>query len=253
MAVRSYRRKRLFESGAKVRNVIFLVYMEDLEAVGATYYNLCNYLDGLHCKAVVSPIHDRDRFTSHDVFEWCTRHLDDETGDLMERYIDDAPYVGKPKKPHVHVGIVSKSQLTAEGWSEFMSGLLYIRPSMFEKMEDYSGFVRYCAHLDSPEKAKYNAFDVVSIAGADLSDLTKTTEADKVRNLVELRNLCREHNIKSYDKLFDFVIDTGDSDLISCFRGNSAQMNAYFRSAKFTASLASDIRSEIMQELDKDS
>lgn len=239
MAVaRAFTRKpRLYKTGAKVRNVIFLVYMEDLEALGLSYYNLCAYLDSMHVKAVVSPIHDRDLFTSQDVLDWCTRHEDPSTGDLMENYIDSAPFVGKPKKAHVHVGIVSKSQRSAKEWADFMAGLIEIRPSMFEKMEDFEGFVRYCAHLDSPEKTRYNAFEIVGIANPDLTCLSKTTEGDKVRSLVELRDLARDNGIRSYHRLFDFVLDSGDLDLIAAFRANSGQLSSYFRSKQYERSI----------------
>ena len=139
------RRKRLYQTGKKVRNSICLIYVEQLEKAGKTYGDLIAYLDSLHCKAVVSPIHDRDLFTSQDVFAWCERHIDPETGDVGTQYLDDAPYVGKPKKPHIHLGILSKSQRNAQEWSEYMSGIVDIAPSMWEKMEDFEGFTRYCA------------------------------------------------------------------------------------------------------------
>lgn len=264
----AFYRKRLSDTNDKVRNVIFLVYMEDLLARGLGYYDLIAYLDSKHCKAVVSPVHDRDTWTSYDVARWCERHLDPETGDLDERFIewsgeqvlawckqhldpetgdlakewvDAAPYVGKPyapyvgkrKKPHVHVGIVSKSQRTAAQWAEFMEDLLELRPSIFEKMEDYEGFTRYCAHLDSPDKASYSAFDVVSVAGADLSCLSKTDEGERVRNLVQLRDLARKFHIRTYHGLFDFVMDSGDLDMVACFRANSAQFASYFSSTRW--------------------
>ena len=93
------RRERLANTGEAVRNVICLIYMEDLLEAGKTYGDLLNYLDSLHCKAVCSPIHDRDHFTGQDVLDWCERHIDDQTGDLDVNYVDSAPYVGKEKKP----------------------------------------------------------------------------------------------------------------------------------------------------------
>lgn len=223
-------KRRLCDTGLKVRNVIFIVYLEDLEKSGRNYYDLLEYLDSKHCKAVVSPIHDRDHFTGQDVMDWCTNHIDPETGDLSDKYLDYAPYVGKPKKKHVHVGILSKSQRNAKEWADFMAGLLEIRPSMFEKMEDFGGFTRYCAHLDSPDKAKYNAFDIVGIAGADLSCLARPDEGEKVRNLVELTDLATELHITTYHGLSDMVMHSGDLDMISCFRSNSAHFAQYFRS-----------------------
>lgn len=234
MSDRLFYRKRLCDTKTKVRNVIFLVYVEDLEKAGKSYYDLLQFLDSKHMKAVVSPIHDRDHFTGQDVLDWCTNHIDPETGDLSERYIDKAPYVGKSKKPHVHVGLVSKSQYDADGWSDFMSEFMYVRPSMFEKMWDYEGFTRYCAHLDSPDKAKYNAFDIVGIAGVDLSCLVKQDDGEKIVNLVELGNLAKQFKITTYHGLSDFVMESGDPDMIACFRSNSAHFAQYFRSVSWS-------------------
>lgn len=227
------RRKRLYQTGKKVRNVIGLIYVEDLHKVFKSYGDLIAYLDSMHCKAVVSPIHDRDMFTSQDVFDWCERHIDPETGDLDEHYLDSAPYVGKPKKPHVHIGILSKSQRNAQEWSEFMSGLLELRPSVWEKMEDFEGFTRYCAHLDSPEKAQYSAFDIVGIAGADLSCLMKSDELERVNNLTDMMRVIRERNFKSFHALTNFCFESGDYDMISTLRASSGLLSAYFTSMRY--------------------
>lgn len=227
------RKKRLSDTGAKVRNVIGLMYIEDLDAVGKTYGDLLAYLDAKHCRAVVSPVHDRDTFTRQDVFDWCERHIDPETGDLDEHYIDAAPYVGKPKKPHVHIGILSKTQRNAYEWSDFMSGLLKMRPSVWEKMEDYDGFTRYCAHLDSPEKARYSAFDIVGIAGADLSCLLKTDEHERISNLTDMMRMVNDGHFKSFHAFANYCFNSGDMDLISSFRSNAGIVNYYFSSMRY--------------------
>lgn len=227
------RKKRLSDTGAKVRNVIGLIYIEDLEAVGKTYGDLLAYLDSKHCRAVVSPVHDRDTFTRQDVFDWCERHIDPETGDLDEHYIDSAPYVGKPKKKHVHVGILSKSQRNASEWSAYMSGLLKLRPSVWEKMEDFDGFTRYCAHLDSPDKAQYSAFDIVGIAGVDLSCLLKTDEHERISNFTELMSIVQERGFKSFHSFANYCIQSGSIDMISALRGNSGLLAAYFTSMRY--------------------
>lgn len=227
------RRKRLYQTGKKVRNSICLIYVEQLEKAGKTYGDLIAYLDSLHCKAVVSPIHDRDTFASQDVFAWCERHIDPETGDVGTQYLDDAPYVGKPKKPHIHLGILSKSQRNAQEWSEYMSGIVDIAPSMWEKMEDFEGFTRYCAHMDSPEKAQYSAFDIVGIAGVDLSCLLKTDEHERISNLTDMMRIVRDGHYKSFHAFANFCFGSGDMDLISSLRANSGLLAAYFSSMRY--------------------
>ena len=237
---------RLYETGAKVRNVIFLIYMEDLEAVGKCYGDIIAYLDSKHVKAVVSPVHDRDTFTRGDVWNWCVRHLDSRTNDIYSpTEVNDVtgdieldtgrtfPFVGKPKKAHVHVGVCSKSQRNAEEWREFMMDLLPLRVQLFEKMEDYIGFVRYCAHLDSPDKAAYAAMDVIGIAGADLSALLRTDEHTKVANFKQLVNFCRQRNIANFHTLVDLVADSGDFEMLDTLNHYGGMMASYFSSKRW--------------------
>ena len=58
-------RARLSTTGAKVRRVICVEYLEDLERDGHTYYDFLGWLDFLKVKAVCSPIHDRDTNQAH--------------------------------------------------------------------------------------------------------------------------------------------------------------------------------------------
>lgn len=225
--------KRLYETGAKVRNVIFLVYLEDLERAGKGYGDVIAYLDSKHCKAVVSPLHDKDKWTREDVWGWCERHIDPETGDVGEAYLDRAPFVGKLKKPHIHVGICSKSQRDAYGWRDFMRGLVEIRPSMFEKMEDWAGFVRYTAHLDSPDKYPYCAMDVVPIAGADVSCLLRTDEHTRVTNFSNLVKFVKARKIQNFHTLVDLVSESGDYELLDTVNHYGGMMASYFGSKRW--------------------
>lgn len=221
---------RLSDSGAKVRNVICLIYLEDLEKVGKGYGDIIAYLDSKHVQAVVSPLHDRDHFTRHDVMSWCERHIDPETGDLDTHYLDCAPYVGKPKKKHVHIGILSKSQRNAQQWTEFLMGLVYVRPSMWEKMEDFTGFVRYLAHMDSPEKAQYSAFDIHGVGGVDMSPLAKEDQWVKDNVCAEMLDIAAKKNIRSYHRFVRWAIATGDVQYRSMALGRASLFGQYFSS-----------------------
>ena len=221
---------RLSETGEKVRNVVCLIYLEDLEKVGKTYFDLLGYLDHIHVVAVCSPLHDRDTFSPEDVRDWCLRHIDSETGDLDTHYLDSAPYVGKAKKPHVHVGIMLPSQKNAQQFSELMAGLLPIRPSMWEKMEDKRGFIRYLAHLDSPQKAQYSAFDIHGFGGVDLSCLLKTDEHEKVKIVTELHKFGKERKVQYFHQFVDDVFASGDMDYINCILGRGSFFAGYYNS-----------------------
>lgn len=223
-------RKRLSDTREKVRNVAALVYLEDLEAEGKTYYDLCGFLDSLHIQAVLSPIHDHDEFTREDVMEWCERHYDEKTGDLDERYIDSAPYVGKQKKPHCHLGIMLTAQKEAQDFSEMMKPCVDIRPTMWEKMIDKRGFVRYCAHLDSPQKYRYSAMQVIGFGGVDLSCLLKEDDHEKVVNVTTLAKVAKDKGLSSFHSLADFCFESGDIEYINTMISRASFFGYYFGS-----------------------
>lgn len=242
---------RLSETGAKVRRAVAIVYIEDLLKAGKTYYDLLGYLDHLHLQAVVSPIHDKDVFSPEDVLDWCARHRDPETGDVDVKYCDyvrdpvtgealkdpktgrplsNAPYVGKPKKEHCHIGILLTNQLDAYELTELLRDCVYIRPSMWAKMWDYRSFVRYLAHLDSPEKAMYSPFDIVGFGGVDLSPLIKDDAAAKLATFGEVLQIVQEKKIKYFHQLVNVAFRGGDLDMQSCVISKASLFANYYRS-----------------------
>lgn len=223
---------RLYQSGKKIRKAIAVLYLEDMEKVGKTYWDFCSFIDHKHIPAVLSPIHDMDHFTSEDVFDWCTRHLDPETGDLDTQYLDEAPYVGKPKKKHVHLGIMVPSQMDAYQLSELFSDFMYVRPSVWEQMISYRSFVRYLAHLDSPEKARYSPFDVRAFGGADLSDLLSDDKMEKINTLIDINSLIHEKKYRYFHQLLDGVSESGDIDAINLVYGRASVFFNYFSSQR---------------------
>ena len=222
--------KRLAYTGEKVRNVIVVIYVEDLERAGKTYYDLLGYLDHRHVPACVSPIHDHDVWSSEDVLDWCTQRLDDQTGDLDERYIGDAPYVGKPKKPHVHVLIKLDSQQTAQWFTSLMEDLVYIRPTMWDKPTSVASCMRYWAHMDSPTKYRYSEWDIVGIGGIDLSPLTKRDDRTNEDLANAVYAMLSNSSCRYFFELLDMAYGSGDAELVSYIRGTHALWRGYLHS-----------------------
>ena len=230
---RTYYRKRLSETGEKVRNVIVIVWLEELLKNGYDYYDLVAYLDGLHIPAAVSPVHDKDTWDSNSVLDWCTMHIDPMTGDLDERYLDDAPYVGMPKKPHIHLLFKGPSQQDAFWWTEVIAPLLPdMKPTRWDKCYSVNGSLRYWAHMDSAGKHRYSEWDIVGIAGIDLSVLSKRDD----RTNQALRNVCheliRKNNVKYFFQLVDAAYDLGDGELVSYLGGSHAYWRGYLGSVR---------------------
>lgn len=231
MMARQIYRQRLSVTGEKVRNVLVLIWMEDLEASGHTYGDLLSYLDSLHVPCAVSPVHDSDHWTGPDVLNWCTRHIDPETGDVDLRYCKTgAPYVGKEKDSHCHLLFKLKSQQNTKYWSELMCGLIDIRESMWEKCMDVDSSLRYFAHMDSPDKAQYDAGMIHGFGGLDMSALYKRSEADNVEIMMRVKQIMAENHVRYFYQLDDLVIESEDKQLISYLRGSYGYYTSILRS-----------------------
>lgn len=225
-------RPRMATTGEKARNILGLVYIEDLEKAGHTYGDLLAYLDGMTCQCACSPVHDKDRFTSEDVRKWCEMHIDPETGDLDTAYVDSAPYVGKPKKPHVHLVFKFKGPMTANELTERMAGLLPLRPTIWEKCLDVDSTLMYFAHMRSPQKAQYSAYDIHGFGGIDLSCLSKTNDVEKANTFRDIWQYVQDNQVKTYHTLVNIAMKTGSYDWINCIKGNGSTWRAYFQSQR---------------------
>lgn len=226
-----YYRKRLAETGEAVRNVIVIIWMEELENLGKGYYDLVAYMDALHIEACISPVHDKDVWDSQAVLDWCSMRIDPETGDLKEDYIDKAPYVGKTKKSHIHMLIKGPSQQKATWWSELMSGLIPdMNPMRWDKCFSIKGSMRYWAHMDSRDKYRYSEWDIIGIAGIDLSSLSKRDDKtnDELANMVY--DLIKIYKCEYYYEVLDIANDLGDAELVSYIRGTHSLWRSYLDS-----------------------
>ena len=242
-------KKRLAYTKEKVRNVCCIIFMEDLEASGHTYYDLLEYLASLHMECSCSCVHDSDLWTGPDVASWCEQHIDPLTGDVcledmgMHKegegedahvVLDDAdklanvPYVGKAKKPHVHLLLKGPSQQNAEWWSDLFAGLMEIRPTMWEKCLSVPGLMRYFAHLDDPDKYQYGIFGVQGFGGIDLSPLVKTDEIRKTELHGEvLAFLQANPDMRYFDELVDAL--TEDLDMSMYVKSTGAYWVSYIQ------------------------
>ena len=217
----------------KCYNYIVLVYMEDLEANGLTYGDLLSFLDSLHMKCAVSPIHDMDRFTSEDVWKWCESHIDPETGDLDEKYVDSAPYVGKPKKPHVHILFMNRSKKSVEDMGELFS-LIEVRPTMWDKCEDPASMIRYFAHMDQDDKYPYSPYDIHGFGGINLDVLVVNDSKSRMHMLTGLiMDLIEEKDIYYFVQLVIYIRkEYPDPEMEACVYGRNQLFNAVIKSKR---------------------
>lgn len=225
-------RPRLSTTGQKVFHFLGIIYLEDLEANGTSYGGLLAYCDSIHMPIAVSPIHDRDYFTADDVWNWCEQHIDPETGDLDVNYLDSAPYVGKPKKPHCHILIKGNRGRTAQEITDLFAGLMYIRPSMWEKAEDPDACICYFAHLHSPEKAQYSPYDIHGFGGIKLDALNECSKSETQEITKVLMDIIRFNHIYYFSDLVEEVYKLDDPNAESVLFGRYSLINCFIRSRR---------------------
>lgn len=226
---------RIANTGEKVRNVLVILWREELERYGHTYGDLLGYLDDLQIQCAVSPWHDRDTWTSEGVLNWCTMHINPETGDLDEQYIrehDDIPAVGKNKKAHVHMLIKLKSQQTAQWFTNLFGGFIPINPVRWEKCYDVEASVCYFAHLHSPEKYPYDPSGIHAFGGLDTSCLLKKTEKHNTELLNAAHDLIDVCHIHYYYQLVQ-VAREQDDELFSFIVGKHSHFQSFLNSQRY--------------------
>lgn len=210
----------------KARNVMCLFYPSE----DVTYGDLLSALADIKMPCCCSPIHDRDIFTELDVQRWVARHTDKNTGKIAQEAIDAGlPKEGQHKKPHVHVMICAPGPQQPK-WFQDTLASRGIHVTYFEKVNSISSMMRYFAHLDNPEKAAYNAFDIHGFGGLDLSPLSKVSKVTNTFVLIETMEYAKEHHITSYHRLVDWAKETGDIDTFNVVTGRSGFFTSYFSS-----------------------
>lgn len=141
----------------RTRDWSFIVYPDSAPD------NWMDILDDLHIQWINSPLHDRDQNP-------------DRTN----------------KKPHWHVillfdGVKSFDQVNII--SESVNGTIP------QKVGSVVGYVRYCAHLDNPEKYQYDPTLIIGHGGVDLDKYLAPRSGDEDRMLEEIYDYIDEHEV----------------------------------------------------------
>jgi hypothetical protein len=128
-----------------------------------------------HMKAFISPLHDRDV---------------DENGEI--------------KKAHYHIVVVADGPISKSRADKI------IEPFGGTKSAEYimslTGYVRYLAHMDSPEKAQYDPTEIIALNGADLASVLKPSQSDKYKTIGEIMRFCAENQIYEFSALSRYAM-----------------------------------------------
>lgn len=152
----------------RARNWNFILYDESAPS------DWSNYLDDLHIQWIESPWHDKDL-------------KDDGSGEY--------------KKKHKHITLVFEGKKSFEQIKAITDSLNCPRP---EKCNCLKSYIRYMAHLDHPDKAQYNFYDIVPHGGLDLDSCLAPTRKEELYIIRDMQKYIMENNIISYSKFMDF-------------------------------------------------
>ena len=223
---------RLAKPNELLRNYGMLYWVEDLERAGLTYGDLLGYLEGLHVECVCSPIHDRDHYVEDDVRGWVKRHIDPDTGEVATEYTNRQPRVGDLKKPHIHIYFKMPGKKKPIHMSQLMEDFLPYASNRWVVVPDFDKIVRYCAHLDSPDKAPYDPAMIHGFANVSMASLWEHKNMNKMKVLLEIDEAIRTKGITSYHRLDRWAKQTGDVDYIAMVTGRYGYFQALFSSRR---------------------
>lgn len=147
----------------------------------------------------------------------------------------DVKATGEPKKPHWHVLILFGQQVWGS-YAQRIANELGAANGYWETVPYRHGYARYMCHMDNPEKYQYNPDDVVCFGGADYIEFAvNNADKSKIKNgiLIDIIQMVRKNNIRSYAMVVNYAIDSGNMEWLSILRQNGAFIAEYIKSAEW--------------------
>lgn len=136
--------------------------------------NWRDIIDNMHIEWVESPLHDKDI-----------------NGD------------GTPKKPHRHIMLLFSGVKSYEQVAELIKPLNVPSP---QKVHNSKSLVRYMAHLDNPEKHRYDYKDIIAHGGADLDEFFRPAYSERLSCIKEMLAFVKDNGIIEYQDLMDYAM-----------------------------------------------
>lgn len=166
-------------------------------------------------QALISPLHDSDKWESDDLGE-PPKHKK-----------------GDKKKAHWHIILCFDSVKSRDQIKEITDKLGFVGQI---KVLSIKGSVRYLTHKDNPEKAQYNEKDIINIGAVDLEKLIKSKtdlENDSFNLFQRVFNDILEFQLFEFSDLVNFEIGNGDSELFQHIVKHAFFFGQYCRSMQF--------------------
>lgn len=119
----------------------------------------------------------------------------------------DVNATGEPKKPHYHVILCYPGPTTYNAVKKLT--LDKLGQTIPQPIEGVKGYYRYLTHQDNPEKAQYDAKDIVAFNGFNILEELSKSEIDAIKSSIQ--SLVRGNDITEYADLMDLL---QDSDMV---------------------------------------
>lgn len=182
------------EKSIKKRNWAFILYPESAPE------NWQEKLSQLGLMGAISPLHDKDINPD-----------------------------GTLKKPHYHVIVIYGNTTTYNNVKNLTDSLSQPIP---EALEQVRGYYRYLTHLDNPEKYQYNASDIITFGGFDISDFVEMTKSEVIKFIKEIHQFIRDNGIYEYADLCDSLFDAGMVEHYEVAINHTLFINSYISSRR---------------------
>lgn len=151
----------------RTRNWTFLLYPDSAPE------DWLDIIQSWHIEFVVSPLHNKD--VNPD---------------------------GTLKKEHYHVMIMYGG---LKSYQQVIKQLEPLNCTIPIIVHNVKSLVRYMAHLDNPDKYKYDITDVKCYGGIDIADLLKVTSSERYGYIKEMVEFCRDRGIIEITDLIDYA------------------------------------------------
>lgn len=160
--------KKSNSDGGRTRSWNIIVYPESAPS------NWRDVLDDMHLEWIESPLHDKDINAT-----------------------------GEPKKPHYHVTICFSGVKSYDQVLEITKALNCPIP---QRCHNAKASVRYMAHLDNPDKAQYNVFDIKPHGGIDVSELLRPSSSERYELIRDMMIFVKDNCIIEFQDLMDYAM-----------------------------------------------
>lgn len=193
---------------SRTRNWTIILYPDSVPK------NWRDIVDGFHIEWVESPLHENDLNAD-----------------------------GEPKKPHWHILLMFGGVKSYEQVLELIEPLNCPIP---ERCHNAKAMVRYMAHLDNPDKAKYNIADIIAHGGVDIAELLRPNSSERYTLIGEMIGFIRDNNIIEFQDIMDYSASYRLDDWFPLLCDNSAfVINQYIKSQRHRQQLKDEVNRDV--------